>query len=96
MPHKLLIKEQQGLNQIAQILEVMASMGDQYGPTKESIFSTERKPSIGVAHYFQNFGVMAGLEDEQGISVLILIERFCAHATQKAKPLLINSLTIYR
>ena len=40
--------------------------------------------------------VTCGLEEDQCVAVLILIERLCALAYKRGQPLLLNSLTIHR
>ena len=50
--------------QVAQVLEIMAVLGDQLALNSESLYSLSRKPLIPIAEYFFHFSTCAGLNDE--------------------------------
>lgn len=59
-------------------------------------FHSEQVPPISILWYFVSVCLNAGLQDEQAVAVLVLIERLCSHASRKGSPIVINSLTVHR
>ena len=49
---------------VAQVLEIMAALGDKLDLSSESLFSLPSKPLISIGEYFFHFSTCAGLNDE--------------------------------
>ena len=59
-------------------------------------FHSQSAPEMSVLWYFVSLSVNAGLQDEQAVVTLVLIERFIQKAIKRGTPLVINSLTVHR
>jgi hypothetical protein len=59
-------------------------------------FHSNSVPSVSILVYYVTVSINAGLQDEQALAVLVLVERLCNSASQKEQPLVINSLTVHR
>ena len=61
------------------------------------MFHSTAVPKIPVNAYFIFVARNAALNDDQAVTVLVLIERLCNYATHHfQQPLAINSLTVHR
>lgn len=53
-------------------------------------------PQIAIEYYFILVAMNSGLEPEQALTVLIVVERVCNHAFAKGQQFVINSLCAHR
>jgi hypothetical protein len=79
------------------MLTMLAEIGDKMPDTMpRTIFHLEHPPHQStLVQYFQLTSI-CGLQDEQSILVLILIERICRIIPVAQIPLIVNSFTIDR
>ena len=91
--------------QVAQVLEKLAETADlipsehfeQLGHSNQvTPFHSKTACPISIMNYFVTVCINSGLQGDQAIAVLILIERLCQSASNKDTTLVINALTVHR
>lgn len=86
------------LYQVGSVLKKLVETGDMLPPTSLTLnpFYSSESPDISIEWYFVLLCVNTGLQEEQAVVILILIERLCTSAYLKNSPLVINSLSAHR
>lgn len=80
------------------MLTLLAEIGDKLPEQNltKSIFCVEEVPRVSILLYYMQLSSNAGLQDEQAIVVLVLIERLCSMMSKSVCPVAINSKSIHR
>ena len=77
---------------------MLALLGDGI-PNEEvtkTLFHADRVSRIPVTLFYIQLSSNAGIQDEQAILVLILIERFCSLNQNVVNPVVVNSKSLFR
>ena len=88
--------------QVGRMLKLLAKVGDQLpneaqaSITTKTAFHVDEVPQVSIVHFYLQLSSNTGLQDEQAIVVLVLIERLCATVANNGSPLVINSHSIHR
>lgn len=80
------------------MLQMLADLGDKMcvGFNAPTIFDLDNPPRVSILVYFLQLASTAGLQDEQSILVLILIERLCHFNETLPTAVQITTRSIYR
>ena len=84
--------------QVGRVLKRLVETGDQIQAPQLNInpFSASQTPELSIEWYYVLLGMNVGLQEEQSIVILILIERLCNYAYLNKQPLVFNSLSAHR
>ena len=80
------------------MLSLLAEIGDKLPEQNgvKTIFHVEELPRVSILLYYLQLSSNAGLQDEQAIVVLVLIERLCSMMSKNDCPVIINSKSMHR
>lgn len=83
---------------VGRMLQMLADVGDKLPDAFQTptIFDLESRPRASILVYFLQLASTAGLQDEQSILVLILIERLCHFNETLTTAVNINTKSIYK
>lgn len=96
-PHLLVNSK---LAQVGSVLKTLVESRDQLASSLPQLgvspFHSAVAPDISIDWYFVLLCVNSGLQEEQAVVVLILIDRLCNSAFIQQRPVMLNSLTAHR
>ena len=102
MPEQLLLASSK-FYQVSRVLKRIVANGDALLATMAvrecgtvTPFHSLTIPDISIEWYFILLAINSGLQEEQSVVILILIERLCNNAFVNSRPLSINSLSAHR
>ena len=97
LPEQLLLASSK-FYQVSRVLRHLVDTGDALNvPLGElTPFHSLTVPEISIEWYFILLAINSGLQEEQSVVILILIERLCNNAFENQTPLSINSLSAHR
>ena len=80
------------------MLSLLAEIGDKLPEQNgvKTMFHVEELPRVSILLYYLQLSSNAGLQDEQAIVVLVLIERLCSMMSKNVCPVIINSKSMHR
>lgn len=85
--------------QVGRVLQQLTETGNEThaNPNAPStFFHSSMVPDLSIQCYFIYVAMNSGMQAEQALCVLILVERVCKRSYAAGKPLVINSMTAHR
>jgi len=98
MPEQLLLASSK-FYQVSRVLRNLVDTGDALNVPQQgepTPFHSLTVPEISIEWYFILLAINSGLQEEQSVVILILIERLCNNAFENQTPISINSLSAHR
>ena len=87
------------IRNVGRVLNTLVSEGtalQKTVPEWVTPFHSDRAPAVGIDWYFGYVALNSGLQDEQAVAVLILIERLCKSMADRGAPILVSQYTAHR
>lgn len=82
---------------VGRMLQVLAEIGEDIPDNEpKTVFHCIEQPPFSILVFFLQLSFNAGIQDEQAILTLILIERLCSVNRLLKKPVPVSSRTMYR